>query len=204
MPPNKKRSHPTRTTLIARVIELLETTSPEDIKVEDVLGPTGISVGSLYHHFTDLSDLIDQAIITRYSADIDVSIAALTEVVRNSTDAKSLLAGFRENTVRTQSPDRGAHRFHRAQTMTRAVTNERFREGLAPEQQRLTDALADLWRELQDRGMFDPNLDPQVGSVFIQAYSMGLIVNDVSSEPIDPDAYVAFISRMLERTFLAD
>ena len=110
MPTNKKRLHPTRNTLIAAVIELLETNSPEDIKVEDVLGPTGISVGSLYHHFTDLSDLIDQAIITRYSADIDLSIAALTEVVRNSTDAKSLLAGFRENTVRTQSPDRGAPR----------------------------------------------------------------------------------------------
>ena len=204
MPPNKKRSHPTRNTLIAAVIELLETNSPEDIKVEDVLGPTGISVGSLYHHFTDLSDLIDQAIITRHSADIDVSIAAITEVVRTATDAKSLLAGFRENTVRTQSPDRGAPRFHRAQTMTRAVTNERFRELLAPEQKRLTDALAQLWRELQDRGMFDPNLDPQVGSVFIQAYSMGLIVNDVSSDPVDQDAYVAFISRMLERTFLAE
>ena len=88
--------------------------------------------------------------------------------------------------------------------MTRAVTNPRFREALASEQKRLTDTIAELWSELQDRGLFDPTLDPKVGSVFIQAYSMGLIVNDVSSEPIDPDAYVAFISRMLERTFLAE
>lgn len=199
-----KRPHPTRQTLIATVIELLETTSPEDIRVDELLGRSGISVGSLYHHFEDLTDLINQAIITRYSADIDVSIAAITEVVRNATDAKSLLAGFRENTSRTQSPNRGAHRFHRAQAMARAVTDEGFREALAPEQKRLTDALADLWRELQERGLFDTNLDPQVGSVFIQAYSMGLIVNDVSSDPVDHDAFVAFISRMLERTFLAE
>lgn len=204
MAATKKRLHPTRQTLIATVIELLETTSPEDIRVDEVLGRSGISVGSLYHHFEDLTDLINQAIITRYSADIDVSIAAITAVIRDATDVESLLAGFREDTARTQSPDRGAHRFHRAQTMARAVTNERFREALAPEQKRLTDALADLWRELQDRGLFDTNLDPQVGSVFIQAYSMGLIVNDVSSDPVDHEAYVAFISRMLERTFLAE
>lgn len=204
MASTKKRLHPTRQTLIATVIELLETTSPEDIRVEQVLTPSGTSVGSLYHHFDDLADLIDQAIITRYTADIDVSIAALAEVVRTATDRESLLEGFRFNSARTQSPTRGAHRFHRAQTMTRAVTNPSFREALAAEQKRLTDTIAEMWRELQARGFFDPDLDPRVGSVFIQAYSMGLIVNDVSSEPIDPDAYVAFISRMLERTFLAE
>ena len=80
MASTKKRLHPTRQTLIATVIELLETTSPEDIRVEQVLTPSGTSVGSLYHHFNDLADLIDQAIITRYTADIDVSIAALAEV----------------------------------------------------------------------------------------------------------------------------
>lgn len=200
----KKRLHPTRQTLIATVIELLETTSPEDIRVEQVLTPSGTSVGSLYHHFNDLADLIDQAMITRYTADIDNSIAALAEVVRTATDRESLLEGFRLSTARTQSPARGAHRFYRAQTMTRAVVNERFREALDTEQKRLTDAIADMWQELQTRGFFDPDLDPKVGSVFIQAYSLGLIVNDVSSEPIDPDAYVDFISRMIERTFLAE
>ena len=199
-----KRQHPTRKKLIEAVTDLLETTSPEDVRVDEVLGRSGISVGSLYHHFDDLTDLINQAIITRYSADIDVSIAAITSVVRGSQDRESLLEGFRQNTEQTQSPDRGAHRFHRAQTMTRAVTNPRFREALAAEQKRLTDTIADLWRELQDKGFFDPNLDPKVGSVFIQAYSMGLIANDVSIEPIDPDHYVAFISRMIERTFFAE
>lgn len=204
MSTKKKGLHPTREVLISTVIELLETTSPEDIRVEQVLAPSGTSVGSLYHHFNDLADLIDQAIISRYTADIDISIAALTQIVQTATDRQSLLEGFRQNTSRTQSPERGAHRFHRAQTMTRAVTNPRFRETLASEQRRLTDTIAELWSELQDRGLFDPNLDPKVGSMFIQTYSMGLIVNDVSSEPVDPDAYVAFISRMLERTFLAE
>ena len=199
-----KRQHPTRITLIETVISLLETTNPEDIRVEQVLNPSGTSVGSLYHHFNDLADLIDQAMITRYTADIDVSIAALSEVLQTSTDRKSLLEGFRNNTARTQSPTRGSHRFHRAQTMTRAVVNERFRQALASEQKRLTDTIADMWKELQSKGLFDPDLDPKVGSVFIQAYSMGLIINDVSSEPIDPDAYVAFISRMLERTFFSE
>lgn len=201
MPLHKKHSHPTRDALIEAVIELLSTRNPEDLKVDEVLHNSGISTGSLYHHFKDLADLIDQAMIVRYSDDIDSSISILTQVITSATDASSLAAGLLTTTQRTQGPERAAPRFIRAQTMTRAATNVHFRELLAPEQKRLTDALADLLRELQVRGLFDPSIDPRSGAVFIQAYNIGLIVNDVSMEPVDQNAYVALVSRMLEHTF---
>ena len=199
-----KREQPTRAKLIATVIQLLETANPEQIKVDEVLGRSGISVGSLYHHFTDIADLIDQAMVARYTADVDVSIAALSGVVDKATDVPSLLAGFRETTARTQSPNRGGQRFIRAQTMSRAVSSDRFRAALAPEQQRLTNAIAELWRSLQDKGLFDDRVDARAGSIFIQAYSLGLIVNDVSDDPVDADAYVELILRMLEKSFLVE
>lgn len=204
MPLHKKHSHPTRDVLIETVIQLLETRNPEDLKVEDVLTQSGISSGSLYHHFKDLAGLIDQAMIVRYSDDIDISITALTNVITSATDIPSLSAGLLTTTMRTQSPERGGPRFIRAQTMTRAAINESFRQALAPEQNRLTDAITDLWRELQEKGLFDPSTDPRSGAVFIQAYNIGLIVNDISDEPVDHDAYVALITRMLEKSFFKE
>lgn len=204
MPKQKKRSHPTRDALIATVLELLETKDPDDIKVHEVLEKSGISVGSLYHHFDDLSDLIDQAMLGRYAADVDVRIEALRQVAASGTDRASLMAGFAVANQVTHVADRRNIRFYRAQTMTRAVTHERFRDALAAEQKKVTDALAELFRELQGRGLFDPSFDPQAASMFIQAYSLGFIIDDISDDRVDQEAYVALLDRMVERTFFAE
>jgi AcrR family transcriptional regulator len=200
----KQRSHPTQRALIDAVVELLEIMRPEDIKVEDVLERSGISSGSLYHHFENLADLIDHAMIARYSDDIDASIAALTQLARTVTTTGELAAGLLGSTVRTASEDRRDQRAIRVQTMTRAASSERFRAVLAPEQQRLNDAVADVWRELQLKGLFDPSLDPAAGSVFVQAYNLGLIVNDMTENPVDQAALTALIHRMLERSFFVE
>lgn len=199
-----KRSHPTRDALITTVLELLETTNPDDIKVHEVLEKSGISVGSLYHHFDDLSDLIDQAMIGRYAEDVDARIDALSQIVQGAHDKKTLMEGFSLASRVTHAPDRSSVRFYRAQTMTRAVTHEQFRAALAVEQKKLTDAIADLFHDLQQRGLFTAELDAQAASMFIQAYSLGFIVNDISVESVDHDAYVALLDRMVERLFFAE
>ena len=51
-------------------------------------------------------------------------------------------------------------------------------------------------REMKTKEFVNQDLDPTAVAVFIQAYSLGLIVNDVSSEPIDMDKWHAMISRM--------
>ena len=204
MTKQKQRSHPTRDALIASVLELLETTNPDDIKVHEVLEKSGISVGSLYHHFDDLSDLIDQAMIGRYAEDVDARIEALSQIVQGANDKATLMQGFSLASWVTHDPGRANVRFYRAQAMTRAVTHEQFRAALAAEQQKLTDAIADLFRQLQQRGLFQAELDAQAASMFIQAYSLGFIVNDISVESVDHDAYVALLDRMVERLFFAD
>jgi hypothetical protein len=71
-----------------------------------------------------------------------------------------------------------------------------MKNALAPTQARLTGAIADLVREMQAKEFVSEDLDPAAVAVFIQAYSLGLIVNDVSNEPIDLEEWHAMISRM--------
>lgn len=198
-----KTTHPTRTALIDTVIHLLESKNPEDVKLEEVLSHSGVSSGSLYHHFGSLVDLINHAMVVRYSLDIDESISALSDIVLNSTDDEAMTVRLLASSVRTQSPDRHKQRLVRVQTMVRAATNENFRAALAPEQQRLTSAISDLWKILQEKGLFDQSLDPMAGSLFVQAYNMGLIINDVSGDPVNQSAYEDFVSHMFVATFFA-
>ena len=71
-----------------------------------------------------------------------------------------------------------------------------MKNALGPTQSRLTGAIADLVREMKAKEFVSENLDPGSVAVFIQAYSLGLIVNDVSNEPIDLEEWHAMISRM--------
>lgn len=199
-----KRSSPTREVLIDTVVNLLETANPEDIRVEEVLSRSGVSPGSLYHYFENFSDLIDQAIIARYVADIEVSIELSSRLAADVTDLRSLGSGLRATTARAMQPDRARQRFNRAQVMARAAAKPRFREALLPHQERLNLALADHFRTLQDKGLVDPGVDPVVGGLFIQAYSMGFVVNDVSGYPADEEAVVALLMRVLERAFFTE
>jgi len=190
--------------LIDTVVSLLETTNPEDVRSEDVLAQSGISSGSLDYHCDNFPDLIDQAIMSRYAADIDVGIEILEQAVENAADFTSPVAGIRAATRRTFDRNRASQRFQRSQVMARAAANQRFRDALKPHQERLNESWADLFRSLQAKGLLDPAVDPVAGSLFVQAFSMGFVVNDVSDYPVDDEAVVALIMQVMEKTFFID
>lgn len=197
----RDRGRSTRDRLIDTVVHLMETTNPDDVRIEEVLATSGISSGSLYHHFDNFPDLINQAIVARYSDDVDVGIAILTAAVTEAMDVESLTEGIRKATTRAMSSTRASVRFNRSQVMGRAAANQRFREALLPHQERLNHAYADLFRQLQRKGLVEPDVDPVAGSMLIQSYSMGFVINDVSGNPADDETVVDIIMRMLDRTF---
>lgn len=197
-----KGSHPTREILIGTVVQLLDSRNSEDITVDEVLSESGISSGSLYHHFDDFNHLVEAALVIRVARTVDWSIESLTQEMTSATDAATLAAGLRRVTEAMQAPERAPLRFERVQTVALATINERFRLALAPEQQRLTEAIADLWRDLQERGLFNPNVDPYCGAVFVQAYTLGQILNDVAEMPMPRDSWVELITHIAERSFI--
>ena len=62
------RVHPTKALLISTTVKLLDTKLPNEIAVDEILETSGISKGSLYHHFEDLSELLEVAQVERYAA----------------------------------------------------------------------------------------------------------------------------------------
>lgn len=198
MAKRERREHPTRQILIATVQTLLETKPADELTLDDVLEASGISVGSLYHHFEDFPHLIEEGLVAQYAAEVDASIKGLAKSVDGATNATELLAGMRETTVRTNSASFRSNREQRVRVMAKATTSERFRAALSTHQQRLVDGYADIVQDAQRKGLVKPDINPHVLATFALAYGLGYVLNDVTERPVADEDWADFILRVME------
>ena len=195
-------NHPTKAALLAAAVSFLDGRSPESITLNDVLSESGISSGSLYHHFGDLDNLIESAMVVRFARGVNWSIDVLSLALEQAKDSRDLAARLHQVTVNTQSQGQADVRKERIQSIAHATTNERFRDALAPEQQRLTDGIAEVWRKLQARELVSNRLDPRVGALFIQAYTLGVALNDITAGPVSDAAWIAMIDTVVDQVLI--
>ncbi len=185
--------HPTKRALVVTVLEELKSKKPSDLTSELILDKSGISKGSLYHHFEDFDDLIETAEVIRYAAYVDQSIHILTKVFQNAKNRDEMVEELKQVTKFTQSPDLMPQRMDRATSISLANANPRMMKKLNVEQDRLNEALIDIFREARDRGWINKEIDLHAGAVFIQAYTLGIIINDVSGKKLDQKAWTDLI-----------
>lgn len=200
----KRSQHPTRERLIEVTVDLLDSKGPDEINVDEVLGLSGISKGSLYHHFTDLADLVDSALAFRFARYVDVTIDSIVPILLGAKSRDETFAAMASVTEQSQSPVLRPNRIERIQTIARAARNPHLQALLNTEQQRLNSALADLIREGQLRGWFSPDFDAMSAAVLIQAYTLGRALDDITEPQLDPASWTSLIHRLVEKTLGAD
>ena len=192
-------NHPTRQRLLTAVVEMMDTTPPEDIHSEFVLQETGISRGSLYHHYEDFTELLEDAMLYRFSAGVEASTGAIQNIVAMSQSRDEFFSLLEGVTRATQDRKRSDIRFDRARMLAMAQHNLRFRAKLGAVQDRLTDALTECIAQAQDKGWANPHFQARTLAVFIQAYTLGKIVDDVGEHPMDDADWESLITLIADR-----
>ena len=191
--------HPTKRALIVTVLDQLKTAKPSEITSESVLDKSGISKGSLYHHFEDFDDLIETAQVIRYAAYVDQSIHLLTKVFQTAKNRDEMVTELKKITRFTQSPELMPQRLDRVTSISLANNNPRMLKKMNVEQDRLNEAISDVFREAAERGWINKEIDMRAGALFIQAYTLGIVINDVSGKKVDPQAWNELIDQFLEK-----
>jgi AcrR family transcriptional regulator len=177
-----KSIHPTKEKLIATMVSLMDEHALSNIQVDDVLRESNISKGSLYHHFENFEELVEAALISRFAASVDLSIELVGSAVNDARSAEEFVSKIIEVTTVTQGRDRSKFRLERARVIGLSVNSPNLLEALEKEQDRLTAAMADIVREAQEKGWVNKTFDAKTISVFMQAYTIGRVIDDVASE----------------------
>jgi AcrR family transcriptional regulator len=196
--------HPTGVELVKACDRLLDIKRPDQINTEEILRESGISKGSLYHHFVDLPDLIETTLIYRYSKWIDLSIQRMSSLLSSAKSAKALKEALFQITFATQKDSLKNMRIERARIFAEAQQNSRLSEKLIAETERMTTSIEDLVREVIDRKLFKPGLNARAVAVFIQAYTSGLIVNDFTINKVTFEDWTSLINQIIGELFIND
>ena len=189
-------SNETRHNLIQATSELMDLHAIEDISASMILERAGASKSSMYHFFEDFGDLLDETYVVRFGADVKESIVVIEKIIARSTTKEEFFVALDRLTASTQDRGLASLRFSRARELARSERNEKFQKSLGKLQQQLTDSLTDAFQTAQDKGFLNKDFEARTGAVFIQAYTLGRIVDDITENQMDDTDWQKLIGRI--------
>ena len=184
-PPSRDR--PTRERVIDVVLELLEDGGEGAVRIGEVRDRSGVSIGSIYHHFGDRDGLIVAGQVRRFARFAEAEIAALSDIVERSRNIAQFRRALRQLTLHTASELRVAERWARVAVLASTVGRPELADEVLAIQTRLTDEFQAHVAQGQARGFFRDDLDARAVALFVEAYSLGLALNEMDERPVDEE-----------------
>jgi AcrR family transcriptional regulator len=182
-PPPRVRS--TRELVIDAVLELLEEGGEAAVRIDEVRDRSGVSIGSIYHHFDDRDGLIAAGQVHRFARYAEAETAALSEIVQRSGSVEEFRDAVRQLTLHTASELRVNERWARVAVLASTWGREELEAEIRAIQTRLTDDFQAHVSQGQARGFFRSDLDARAVALFIESYSLGLVLNDMDERSVD-------------------
>ena len=193
--------HPTAQKLVDTVIEMLETTSYNNIKSENVLSRSGITRGPLYHHFADFDDLIQTAQVQMYKKFVYevteqlVGVIAAADSLEHARGELHRFIEVRSETITDTNLRQRIGIIHNAASMPN------LREKLRSTQEALTQQWMRAYQICLDRGWADPEMDPRAVSVLMQSSFVGRVLDRMSTTQMGYQEWVNVLSRLFDCFF---
>ena len=193
--------HKTKQQLIQATSELMDEVGVEEISAAMVLERTGASKSSMYHFFDDFSELLEETFLVRFAASVEASGRAIKEIIQASTTQDGFFTAIEAVTKSSQARENSAIRFQRARMLARSERNDRFHKSLGKIQEDLTDFLAEAFEMAQQKGFVNHDFEPRTGAVFIQAYTLGKVVDDITQVHMNDEDWERLIGTTLRKVF---
>ena len=198
----EEKLHPTARTLIDTTLVLLETHAVNEVTLEQVLEKSSISVGSLYHHFKDFSELMDFALVEKYTQFTKVNVEGMAHVLEISKNAKDYHDKILKLLEFTHSASNSDLRKMRAYILSQATIRPDLGVLIREVQSDLTHKLGEIIGQAQKRDWIQPVIKPVILATFIQAYGIGRIVDDLANPQMDNDEWIAFLQHVIGTSVL--
>ena len=195
--PKQQRSKATIDQVLAITSKVLAEHGESKVRVQEISAETGVSIGSIYHHFGNREGLILAAYVEAYARGMREDLDSLVQVLDSVIVLDDVI------NLRPKLRDLTNSHFSKHSAMARiailggAAGRENLREMLTIEQTRLLLRLTQSIERLQQVGYLKPELTAHAMAVMILGMILGRAVSEVDAEPLDDEAWNDVLLEML-------
>ena len=197
-------AHPTRIKIIAAAAELMKKKGVAEFHIDDLLVATELTRGAVYHHFENVGDVIEATLLAIYTEGVEENINQVRQVLATATSFDEFRNGvISSNRYFIENKKLRLVRKLRAHAMASTATSTQLSKAISLKQDDITSEYVSVIVEAQAHGWVRPDLDSSALAVFIQAYSFGIIVDDISQTKTDTDSLARIIESFYENCVYA-
>ena len=179
----------TRELLIQVTVDALDEVGEPNIRLENILATSGVSVSSLYHYFGNLRGLVDAANVARfnrvYLLDIESTRAALDKT-RTKDEVRAMVISMMEDIF---LPSRNTNRRHRLLAFSGLDNNPEFVEAISQAHRSNALATSEILASAKNRGFVPVDFDPVAFGVWLSAQAFGLAVTEIMNDDVLNDKW---------------
>jgi AcrR family transcriptional regulator len=182
--PKQARAKDTVNQVIAEANKAIDTGGESSVRIQEISAKTGVSIGSIYHHFGDRDGLIRATYVHNFASNIQEDIARARRFMERMHSTQEIAEHYDEMLAFLVDHFKHVSADKRSNIIGNTTGRPLLRAALAEVQHGLTEQLTEVMQLLQDRGMLKPHLSPRAAAVMVLGMLHGRIVAEIDTSPV--------------------
>ncbi|MEY4741535.1 MAG: hypothetical protein RL672_285 [Actinomycetota bacterium] len=180
--PKQSRARHTVSLVVEAARRALQASGEAAVRVQEISVTTGVSIGSIYHHFGDREGLIRAAYLDQFISSVTADIERLKSwsvSVTSTAELREQYASMLEflNNHYSELP-----LAERAAIVGNALARPELKEAIAEAQTRLVDGLTEVLANLREAGILKEHLVPRAAAQVILGLLHGRVIAELDAD----------------------
>ncbi len=182
--PKQERAKDTIEQVLVAADAALRDGGEASVRIQEISTNTGVSIGSIYHHFGDRDGLIRAAYVNRFEASVKEDIRRAKTFMERMHSVEEMGQHYDEmieflNNHFLMFPAR-----EQANVLGNTAGRPLLRDAIVEVQNELTDGFTEVMQLLHDRKMLKPHLTPRAAAVMALGMLHGRIIAEFDRTPV--------------------
>ena len=174
----------TRSRILNAAIEMMETGGESSVRLSAIAEALGIKEPSIYHHFTNRTELVNAAYVEWYwqCLKTDIPVEAMMVLVETKED---YIRAFRKSMEWSYQPARHQARAIRVSVLGAAQRNPELAAAVNDINKKFLATIADSVLFAQQKGWLRTDLDPMATAYWLHGQIIGRVVAEMDPGHVD-------------------